>query len=186
MILSICIPYLPETKSQAHLNNLMALLGPQMTVEVEIVTDARDRRTTTGAKRNAMYLNAKGKYVCSVDCDDWIASNYVSKILEAAKSNPDVITFQGWMTEDGRNHVDWTIKLGEKYEARITNGKQHYYRFPNHLVPMKKEKIIGVKFPDVTLGEDYKWAKEIHDRGLLKTEVHIPEKLYHYKYISNK
>jgi glycosyltransferase involved in cell wall biosynthesis len=186
MILSICIPSLPEPKSQEHFKNLISILGPQLTNEVEIVQDTRDRRTPTGTKRNAMYANASGKYVCSIDCDDWISPDYVTEVLEAAKSDPDVITFQGWMTENGRNHVNWTIKLGEKYEARNLNGVVHYFRFPNHLVAMKKSKIESVKFPDVWQGEDYRWAKEIHDRGLLKSEVHINKQLYHYKYVSNK
>lgn len=187
MILSICIPTLPEYKSQQHLANLMSLLNPQLTDQVEIVTDARNRQTPTGTKRNDMYQKAKGLYVSSIDCDDWVSPDYVSSILEAAQSVPDVITFQGWMTENGRNRVDWTIKLGEKYEARNDHrGVVHYYRFPNHLVAMKRSIATRVKFPNIWQGEDYQWSKEIHDRQLCKTEIHINKQLYHYVYRSNK
>lgn len=187
IMLSICIPTLPEFKSNEHMKNLMAILSPQLTDEVEIVQDARPRNVPTGTKRNAMFQNAKGIYVSSIDCDDWVSPDYVSSILEAAKEGPDVITFQGWMTENGKNRVDWTIKLGERYEARKDHkGIVHYYRFPNHLVAMKRSIATRVKFPDVWQGEDYAWAKEIHDKGLCKTEVHIPKQLYHYVYRSNK
>lgn len=186
MMLSICIPTLPEPRSQQHLANLMALLSPQLSDQVEVLTDTRERNVPTGTKRTALYSQAKGKYVCSVDCDDWIAPNYVAEILEAAKVGPDVITFEGWYTENGRNHVDWTIRLGEKYEARHENGKYMFFRFPNHLVPMKRELATRVKFPDKWQGEDYEWALKIRDMGLLKSEVHIFKQLYHYQYITNK
>ena len=189
MILSICIPTLPEYKSQQHLANLRALLDPQLTDEVEVVIDNRDRKTPTGTKRNDMYQSAKGLYVSSVDCDDWIAPDYVSSILEAAQSSPDVITFDGWYTENGRNKVDWSIKLGERYEARhdrASGGKYMFFRYPNHLTAMKKSIATKVKFPDVWMGEDYKWATEIRDKGLLKSSVHIYKQLYHYVYLTQK
>lgn len=186
MKLTICIPSLHEPKSEHHYERLMALLTPQMTDEVEILSDFRGREITTGTKRNSLYSNAKGEYVVSVDCDDWIAPNYVSEILKALESNPDCVTFDGWMTENNGVKQNWTIKLGENYEARYPNGVQHIYRWPNHLAVMRKSIATSVKFPDIWNGEDYLWSKEIRDRGLLKTGVHIPLQLYHYVYLSNK
>lgn len=201
MTLSICVPCLPEQKSIDHLNNLKALLAPQMTEEVEIVEDHRGRNIPTGTKRTEMYQRAKGKYVCSIDCDDWIAPDYISSILEAAKSNPDVITFDGIYTENGRNRLDWVIKLGEKYEARhdpASGGKYMIFRFPNHLVPIKRDIAIKVKFPPTWQGEDFEWAKGINDarlingiwnsgpNALVKTEIHIYKQLYWYMYVTNK
>lgn len=188
MILSICIPYLPEPKSLAHYANIRALLDPQLTDEVEIVTDDRSRHVPTGTKRNDMYAKALGQYVCSVDCDDEVSSVYVSEILKYIKDGfPDCVTFQGWMTTNGGARVDWIIKLGEKYEARQdSDGITRYYRFPNHLVPIKKEIAISVKFPDIHQGEDYRWAFPIHERKLIKTSNHIPLQLYHYKFLTGK
>jgi len=188
--LSICIPYLQESKSIAHFANIKSLIAPQLTDEIEIVTDDRGRHVSTGTKRNDMYAKAKGLYVCSVDCDDWIAPTYCEDILIAIKNNmPDVVTFDGWYTENGRNHVDWVIKLGEKYEARhdaTSGGKYMFFRWPNHLTAMKKEIATSVKFEPIWQGEDYKWSKEIRDRNLLKTEIHIYKQLYHYIYLTQK
>jgi glycosyltransferase involved in cell wall biosynthesis len=188
--LSICIPTLPDARSRQHFINIMSLLAPQLTEEVEVITDDRDRHIPTGTKRNDMYSKAQGLYVSSVDVDDWISPDYVSEILIAIKNNmPDVVTFDGWYTENGRNHVDWQIKLGEKYEARHDNasgGKYMFFRWPNHLSAMRKEIATRIKFEPIWQGEDYKWSKEIHDKGLLKTEIHIYKQLYHYIYLTTK
>lgn len=201
MTLSICIPTLPEPKSNQHMVKLRRLIEPQLTNEVELVIDPRPRQVPTGTKRNDMYARARGKYVSSVDCDDWIAPDYVSSILEAAKNEPDVITFDGWYTENGRNHVDWSIKLGERYEARhdqASGGKYMFFRFPNHLSAIKKSIATQVKFPNTWHGEDFEWAKKINGAvlqgniyvpgpgSLLKTSVHIYKQLYHYDYQTNK
>lgn len=197
-LLTICIPTLPER--QHHFNNIMAQLTPQLTNEVQVLKDDRSRNVPTGVKRNDMYFEALGEYVCSVDDDDEISSVYVSELLKYIKEyRTDCVTFEGCMTTNGISPVDWIIKLGEKYEARKDpDGITRYYRFPNHLVPIKKDIAIQVKFPPVHQGEDFSWARQINDakqlkgswvsgpKSLLKTSVHIPLQLYHYKFLTNK
>jgi len=51
---------------------------------------------------------------------------------------------------------------------------------------MKKKIATSVKFEPIWQGEDYKWSKEIRDRNLLKTEIHIYKQLYHYIYLTQK
>lgn len=183
MILSVLIATLPERAH--HLANMMALLTPQFRDGVEIIVDNSPRNVPTGTKRNDLIRRATGDYVCFVDDDDFVTSDYVSSILEAAQTGPDCITFEGWMTTNGLHRVDWIIKLGEKYEARQDpDGVTRYYRFPNHLVPIKRSIASKVQFPAIWQGEDYQWACKI--QPLLKTSVHIPRQLYHYKFITNK
>ena len=181
MILSILIATLPERAH--HLQNILSLIKFQD--GVEIIVDNRPRNVPTGVKRNDLIAKATGEYVCFVDDDDFVTEDYVSLILESSKSNPDCITFEGWMTTNGISHVDWIIKLGEKYEARQDpDGITRYYRFPNHLVPIKRSIASQHSFPAIWQGEDYQWACKI--QPLLKTSVHIPKKLYHYKFITDK
>jgi glycosyltransferase involved in cell wall biosynthesis len=177
MILSILTCTLPE---RAHLlSRLSNKLTPQMINKpVEFLVDPRNRTVPTGRKRNDLIRQAQGKYVCFVDDDDNVSGDYVDEILKAAEQDPDVITFCGWMTTDGRQPVDWVIKLGEEYEAR--NGI--IYRFPNHLAVIRKEYAERISFPPIYQQEDYRWAVSMRNSGLLKTEVHIPKKLYHYDY----
>jgi glycosyltransferase involved in cell wall biosynthesis len=186
MILSILIATLPERAN--HLAQMRVYLGP-LPEGVEIITDDRGRNVPTGTKRNEMIKEAKGKWVVFVDDDDKVELDYVSLILEALAQNPDVVTFQGTYLDACNptfTRIDWTIKLGEKYEARTQDGKYQIYRWPNHLSVMRKSIASSVKFPDIWQGEDYEWSKIIAERGLLKTEVHIPKQLYHYIYVSKK
>lgn len=183
MRLEILIPTLPERK--VYLDRLLMSLNRQILdtyTQVKISIDSRDRNLSIGAKRNVLLANAVCDYVVFMDDDDHIGDTYVVDVLDASDSKPDVVTFNGWMTTNGRDRKDFVIKLGERYEER--GGK--YYRWPNHIVPMRRELIQHVKFPDIRNGEDYQWSKQIHDQRLLKTSVHIDKHLYHYDYNSRK
>lgn len=183
--LSILICTLPEERSINKLARLRSILQPQIAKvydQVEVRHHEAGRNMPTGTKRNQLIDNCEGDYFCFVDDDDILAPTYVEDILKALESNPDCVTFNGWMTTDGKARVDFVIKLGEKYEAR--DGK--YYRFPNHLAVMRKEKVKNVKFEDIWMAEDYRWSKQIHDMGLLKTSIHIEKDLYWYDFESKK
>ena len=116
IVLSILIPTLPERAH--HLANLMAILTPQLTDQVEVLIDDRPRGVTTGEKRNDLYAKAKGIYSVSIDDDDWIAHDYIENVLEHAKCGRDCITYKGWMTTNGGARVNFVLRLGENYEER--------------------------------------------------------------------
>lgn len=102
--------------------------------------------------------------------------------MAALDQNPDCVTFNGWISTNGKQEKDFVIKLGERYEER----NNVYYRFPNHLCPMRTNLVRRIQFPHVTVAEDYAWAKTINDKKILKTSVHIEDKLYHYVFMTNK
>lgn len=183
--LSILICTLPERIPQ--FNRIIQLLNVGTREDVEVIADGRPRNIPTGTKRNDLIAQCSGTHFCFVDDDDYVIPEYVNLLAEAIKSDPDVITFQGWMTTNGLHRVDWIIRLGEKYEARKdADGITRYYRFPNHLCAMKKKNVEHVKFKPIWQGEDYAWAKEINDKKLLKTEAHIDKQIYHYDFHTGK
>lgn len=140
------------------------------------------RSMTTGTKRNQLIEQSQSDYFSFCDDDDMVSDQYVDSIMRAIEQRPDVVTFNGYMTTNGKQRRNFTIKLGEKYEER--DGQ--YYRFPNHLCAFKRDKVRHIKFPDQYVQEDWHWAKSIHDKGLLKTEVHINADLYWYDFDSYK
>ncbi len=185
ILLSILVPCLPEPESQKYLSRLLMTLQPQVDKhanKVELIINSEPRTMSTGAKRNAMIDACNGIHFSQIDCDDVPAFDYVDRMLKAIESNPDVVTFNGWMTTDHINRRNFTIKLGEKYEER--NG--HYYRYPNHLCCFKKEVVKSVRFQNIWIQEDYLWATDIKNKRLLKTEVHIDADMYHYDFVSKK
>lgn len=187
--LSILIPTLKSRTNQ--LLNVVSILNKQIKDceafgKVEILIDEDDRQSTTGAKRNRLIEKAKGSYTVFFDDDDEPLPGYISLILNAIESNPDVIPINGYMSTNGRGANFWDMGLGFGYSVKQLNGREVYDRFPNHIAPMRKELIKDFKFLNVTVGEDYEWAKRINDSGILKTEVRITESVYHYKFLENK
>jgi hypothetical protein len=186
--LSILIPTLPERKSffNQMRDSIINRCPFEYLESIEILSDDRPRGVTTGEKRNDLVSRAQGKYVWHVDDDDELAPYAIAEVYEATLQDPDVVCFNGYMTTDGKNRVDWEIRLGHPYDKTYRDGKEYYLRFPNHISPMKREHAIRVKFPAKTHGEDYAFAKELNDLGLLKTQVIIEKPIYHYKYRSKK
>lgn len=180
MTLAILICTLPDRTLK--LRRLLAVLNPQVKKYADRVKyhiHDGGRSMPTGAKRNALITQSNpSEYFVFIDDDDLITEDYVSQILKAAETHPDVITFDGWMTTNGSHRAEWTIQLGSDYCER----EGRYYRWPNHIVPIRREAVTGIWFPEVYIQEDYRWSKEIHDRGVLKSEVHIDKALYHYDY----
>lgn len=179
MKLSILIPTLSGREREQFLRRVMSDIGTHP--EVEILTDSRPKNIETGKKRNDLIQRCQGEYFCFVDDDDRVPKYYVQEMLKAISHNPDVITFKGYMMERGVR-TNFTIRLGESYEAR--NG--HIYRWPNHLCAFKKAMVTKFKFPEVWVGEDYKWSQSIHLSGVLKTEYHIDKDMYIYESVPHK
>lgn len=177
MKLAILIATLPERADK--LKRLLSILEPQVRKRMgEVFYSLHDagRSMPTGRKRNQLISQTESEYFVFIDDDDVIPDYYVDEILAAIEFTPDVITFNGYMTTNGQDRRDWTIRLGSEYTEK--NG--HYYRWPNHIVPMRREKVNGVSFPDVWVQEDYLWSKKIHELKLLKTEIHIDKEMYWY------
>jgi hypothetical protein len=153
---------------------------------VEILHEVDERQITTGEKRNKLLERAKGFYSVFIDDDDEVPEYYISELLFAADSFADCFDINGVMTTNGGNPKQWFIKLGSEYKADHSTGKEIYLRYPNHITPIKSEIAKQIKFPHITIGEDYAWATMLRDSGLIKTSYLIEKPMYTYKFIENK
>lgn len=151
--------------------------------EIEILFECDNRQMTIGAKRNILLSRAIGDYVCFVDDDDWVDSEYFIKILQAIESDPDCVKIIGMMNTDGFN-----LKRFEHSILHSTYFEQNniYYRYPNHLNPIRREIAQRFKFPEYNFGEDTNWATQVRDSGLLQREELTDKVIYHYRYSSRK
>lgn len=160
------------------LQELERQIGPR---DVEILVDRSEG--TTGAKRNRLLSEAKGKYIAFIDDDDAVSHRYIDLILEAVKDNPDCLSLIGVMTTNGNNpkrfvhHLDY-----DKYFEK--DGV--YYRPPNHLNVIRASIAKRYLFPDKTFGEDTEWAMAICNDRALGYQVSVNEVLYYYQYNSKK
>lgn len=147
------------------------------TVEVIICTD--EKQMTVGAKRNLLVSLSSGEYLTELDDDDRIESSYKRELLEATKSDADVITFCVSVSLNGN-----PAKLcfySKDYKGDY-NDDNHYYRLPNHLMCVKKKLAIQVPFVELNFGEDADYARRL--KPLLRSEFNITKVLYHYDFNS--
>ena len=150
---------------------------------VEIIYFKDDRENAIGYKRNALVQKAQGTYICFIDDDDDIHSNYIQMIYEQLCNEPDCVSLHGIITFNGQHprHFIHSISYDHYFEK---DGV--FYRPPNHLNPIKKEIAQQFLFPETNWQEDTDWALQIAHSGLLKTEAYIREPYYFYHYVTDK
>lgn len=141
---------------------------------VEIITDP-NTRLSIGAKRNRLKDLATGKYLAYADDDDMINRVAFLLILAALKKNPDTVGIQGKIYELGREK-QWYISI--KYDKWFEKDNV-YYRFANHLSPVRRSIADKVTFPDKNFSEDHAYSVAI--RPYLKTEIIVPVDYYYYQ-----
>ena len=178
-LFSILTPSVPE-RIDSHLKPLLEKIEKQIgDKRVEHVILLDNKKRSIGMKREALVEIAKGKYMAFVDDDDDISDDYVSSILEAIKTNPDVVTFkQKCLVND--NHpsiINFSLK---------NKVNQEYY--PSGVIDRKPFRVcawkssIGkkYKFTDKNYSEDWFWAEQLVKEA--KTEIHVDKVLHTYVY----
>lgn len=184
MILSILIPTVWERQEQfnklySFLQNILDL--EDLNEQAELVTYCDNKEMTIGEKRGILYSDARGIYSWMIDDDDCIPADAITSILEAAKMDPDCITFEERVIIDGvesrsnfsLQYADW----GENQEGF------DYVRTPFFKTPIKTSICRKVPIPHIRFGEDHAFARAI--KPLLHSEVHIDKQLYFYTHVSS-
>ncbi len=148
------------------------------TAEVIVLADERGSQTI-GKKRNDLLQYAHGKWCCFHDDDDMCSDDYVSRILGAIASKPDldVIGMEGVLRRPG--FADEPFYHSIKFPTWYSMGGKHM-RSPNHLNPVRRELALQAGFPDDSnYGEDHEFSKRLHP--LLKNEVMLDGPIYFYE-----
>lgn len=178
MRLSILICTIPRRLNM--LQTLKAdLIFQAKDYDVEILSDSD--KGTIGAKRQRLLLASTGDYVCFIDDDDDINPQYI-KLIFAHLGTCDVIGFEGEITTNGRNKKRFTISKEHPYEEK--GGV--YYRYNNHLSPIRREIALAIGYKDISFGEDFDYAMRLKESGLIKTEKYIYTPMYFYRYTTYK
>lgn len=175
-----CLTLVDKILDQVEENNLIG--------RVEVVTLYDRGEKSIGTKRNELIQMAKGKYVCFVDDDDEVSSDYIKCLFDGINKDVDCCSLKGVITWNGINPELFEHSL--KYSSYKTNTigatPIRYERFPNHLNCIKKSIIFDIKYPEISHGEDTDWATKVFNSGVLKSEHYIDSVIYHYKFISDK
>lgn len=181
--LSILVPSITERSRQLELllEELERQIG-ELPVEVLVFTDNCKR--SLGDKKNDLKNLVKGDYWAMCDDDDMIGEDYISSILEAIKSNPDIITFKQLAHINGEPFLVTFGKDFKDEEARKENNKWvDVKRKPYHVCVWKTSVVKNCFFPSKNYFDDSEFA-EMAQKELL-SEVHI-DKILHYYYFSSE
>jgi len=178
MKLSILICTIESRAKQ--LQNLLNLLQPQLTKEVEVLTECDNKQMSGGRKRQILLERAKGDYVAFIDDDDIVSEDYVASILEAIKQDPDCIGILIDCNMEGKKKI---AKASNIYEDWFENVDGYdYVRTIYHKTPVKRWIALKVGFKDMRFREDYDFSVNLKKSCLLKKEVMINKPLYKYIY----
>lgn len=169
-----------------YLKRLLDILMPQVEkykddVIMLILND--NRSVTTGWKRNKlteMAMEAGATHRAFIDCDDTVTEDYLDLNMPGVYENFDCNTLLGIYSVNGavnpKKHIfTHSLKYDHWFEDETT-----YYRNPNHLNVIKLLLIADIKFPDISWGEDGRWAESLYASGVLKTEYIIQRPFYNY------
>lgn len=188
MILTIIIP---AYNAEPYYHELLDRLSPQITKDVEVLliddgsrqpvrTDhkwckvIRQKNKGVSTARNVGIDKAKGDYISFIDSDDLVSEDFVSKIIEKTKEEPDIIEFSWKSLNDNMWRCD----------QKLHSDKD---RLPNPSVCTRvfKRSLIGdTRFnirKDSTEDEDF--SRKIGYRGnedSLKVGV-ITDYMYFYR-----
>jgi glycosyltransferase involved in cell wall biosynthesis len=176
--LSILIPTLPiriETYSELIKELIRQIKLYNLEDKVQILTFCDTKEYTVGFKRNWLLNNSVGKYVCFIDDDDKISTDYLLEITKLIDYNLDCITFNGEYIENGLKKDFIITTMNSNYDEANC-----FYRKPNHLCPVKREIALKCLFTDKNFGEDSDYSDMINK--FIKDEYHIPKKLYFYMF----
>lgn len=172
--------YVRHAQLVALLNHLAPQLEP-FDGRARVILARDDGEAAVGSKRNQLMLAATGRHCCFIDDDDQVSPVYVERIMEALVSDPDYVGFRLNVSLNGFPSKPAIHSLTNEEWSETDTA---YLRGISHINPIRRTYAVqGLPFwPG--FGEDKDWADRVKATGLVKTEVYIPEALYHYDWSS--
>jgi hypothetical protein len=176
--LSVLIPTL--ARRQHKFLHLLSELLPQCQAaaeQVEVVALQNQGEELLEAYRERLLYAAEGDYLCFVDDDDKVASYYVADILEALRSDPDVV---GWRHI---NHGTPGFYTDVSIALQPGNRDSGYQRRFTHMNPVRSSLAKQGTFLRGGYGytgEDMVYVNSV--LPLLKHEVLLRRPVYDYQW----
>lgn len=176
--LSILIPTLPS-RLLVFLPRLLSIIQPQIEGKpVELLALLDNRSRSLGEKRNELLRLAQGHFLSFVDDDDRVSDDYVSLLLDAIDSAPDIdcIVYDSIVTVGGRRPK--LCKYG--IELEYTETRDLWCGKPSHTMCWRSQLAKECAFPAKTFGEDADWVALAWPK--VKKQVRIDKAIYFYEF----
>jgi hypothetical protein len=162
---------------------LLAELGRQMVPGVGV----RVFRSQYGVPRlpvkmQALLDSSAAEYVSWLDDDDWVAPDYLERVMKALAGRPDYVGFEVAYTRDGQpmGRIEHSLRHG-----RWDDQGGVLVRDITALNPIRRDlALLGKWDYEHDHGADGHWAWQVRQTGRVRDEVFIGEPMYHYRYCS--
>lgn len=144
----------------------------------KIILYETDQKLGAGGSRQKGMEFATGDYICIVDCDDYVASDYLEKLCECAIANhcSDIVMIGFQKVE-----LNGMIKYARKYK----NSRQAVVQSVAPWAKMYKREYLErnkLIFRNMAFGEDVIFSAEVY---LTNPTTAIEEKSYGYFWLEN-
>lgn len=126
---------------------------------------------------------SQADYISYAGDDDWVADDFVARVMASLEEQPDYVGFPVRFTEDGHEHplVEHSLRHSGWYSQHPMT------RDIVHTNPMRRELSLLARWGTwKTPGEDEDWAAAIRATGRVKTEAWIGTPMYHYQRVNNR
>lgn len=125
---------------------------------------------------------SEADYTSFIADDDWIAPDFVTRVMEAMESKPDYVGFACLYTVNGQPQMPVENSLRH---GRWENGPGMLYRDIVHHNPIRRELALLARWATDHQEADRTWAADLRASGQVKTEAWIPAQMYYYQETSD-
>ena len=136
------------------------------------------RGNASYAKWQALEEMSAADYTSFISDDDWVAPDFVARIMEALGSGPDCVGFRYRYTVDGVPGPGVVHSL--RYDGWSGNESGDFTRPIGHYNPIRRELALLAEWKPVQ-DADRHWSAALTASGQLRTEAFIDEEMYWYR-----
>lgn len=134
------------------------------------------RRVSIGAKRNFLIERAQGEVIAHQDDDDSYASDYLETMVSRL-TNFDLVKLSAFYVHDERSRTTW---IQNTSAGLLSFFSQSVWGYGFSYVYRKDLYTRGIRFPDISLKEDYAFVQAAKAAGArLRLVSDHPELVVH-------
>ena len=177
----ILLPTMPHRHDQ--MCGLLAELDRQWQPGLGVLIyrdNLRRRGNASYGKWQDLQEMSGADYTSFIADDDFVAPDFVARIMEALQSRPDYVGFAVRYTVDGQ------LAMPVEHSLRHTgwqNSPAILTRDIVHHNPIRRDLAMQARWRTDTQEADRAWAAQL--RGKVRSEAWIPEPMYHYRETSD-
>lgn len=153
---------------------------------------SNERNSGVSNTRNNGIDNSTGEYICFVDSDDYVESNYI-EVLYYYYQKYNTVPICGFVYHDEYNHAkpvkySWSgdeglVSLGEAFKLK---SELYLTALWNKLFDRRLIIDKNIKFDiNISVGEDLRFSVEYFDKNNISEVSVLKSPLYHYMKLSD-